>query len=121
MNDNEMDMLEKFAVIMYDRSSTATGVNNARLDTFARKQGPYQAIPPTRSALLQHVKRAAYQAGCVWSQSTLRQPETQSPADWGWAKNGDNVECSLDNASTYCRELSTVYQVWMQVRLPRKV
>ena len=93
VNDNEMDILEeKFVVIMYDRSSTATGVNNARLDMFARKQRPYQAIPPTRSALLQQVKRAAYQAGCVWSQSTMRQPETQSPAD-----------C---NASTYCRELS---------------
>ena len=81
VNDNEMDILEKFVVIMYDRSSTATGVNNARLDMFARKQRPYQAIPPTRSALLQQVKRAAYQADCVWSQSTLRQPETQSPAE----------------------------------------
>ena len=89
VNNNEMDILEKFVVIMYDRSSTATGVNNARLDMFARKQRPYQAIPPTRSALLQHVKRAAYQAVSVWSQSTLRQPETQSPADWGWANNGD--------------------------------
>ena len=56
---------------------------------FARKQRPYQAIPSTRSVSLQHVKGAAYQAGCIWSQSTLRQPETQSPADWGWAKNGD--------------------------------
>ncbi len=74
--------------MMY-KSSTATGVNNARLDMFARKQRPYQAIPPTRSALLQHVKSAAYQAGCIWSQSTQRLTETQSPADWGWAKNGD--------------------------------
>ena len=32
VNDIEMDILEKFVVIMYDRSSTATGVNNARLD-----------------------------------------------------------------------------------------
>ena len=74
VNDNGMDILENLVVIMYDRSSTATGVNNARLDMFARKQRPYQAIPPTRSALLQNVKRAAYQAGCVCSQSTLRQP-----------------------------------------------
>ena len=89
VNDNEVDILQKFVVMMYDKSSTATGVNNARLDMFARKQRPYQAIPPTRSALLQHIKRDPYQAGCIWSQSTLRQPETQSPADWGWAKNGD--------------------------------
>ena len=89
VNDNEVDILEKFVVIMYDKSSTATCANIARLDMFARKQRPSQAIPPTRSASLQHVKRAAYHAGCIWSQSTLCQPEAQSPADWGWAKNGD--------------------------------
>ena len=59
VNDNEVDILDKFVVMVYDRSSTATGVNNARLDMFARKQRPYKAIPPTRSALFQHVKRAA--------------------------------------------------------------
>ena len=74
-------------VMMYDKSSTDAGVYNARLDMFARKQIPYQAIPPTRTALLQHAKRAACQAGCIWSQSTLRQTETQSPADWVWAWN----------------------------------
>ena len=89
VNDNEIDILETFVVIMDDRSSTATGDNNARLDMFARKQGQDQAIPSTRSALLQHVMHAAYQAGYVWSQSPLRHPETQSPAYWGWAKNGD--------------------------------
>ena len=88
VNDNEVDILDKCVVMMYT-SSTATGVNNAMLDMFARKQRPYQAIPPTRSALLQHDKGAAYQAGSTWSQSTLRQPETQNPVDWGWAKNGD--------------------------------
>ena len=72
VNGNEVDILEKFVVMMYDRSSTATRVNNAMLDMFARKQRPCQAIPPTQSALLQHVKRAAYQSGSIWSQSTLR-------------------------------------------------
>ena len=32
----------------------------------------------------EHVKRAAYEAGCIWSQ-----PETQNPADWGWTLQGD--------------------------------
>lgn len=89
VGDDDLETLEKFVVTMYDRSSTAAGVDDARLDMFARKQRPYEAIPPTRAALLQHVKRAAYQAGCIWSLSTLRQPEIQSPADWGWTKKGD--------------------------------
>ena len=56
---------------------------------FARKQKPYETIPPTQAALLQHVKRAAYQAGCIWSQSVVRLSEIRNPAEWGWEKNGD--------------------------------
>lgn len=75
--------------MMYDRSSTATTVNEARLDMVARKQRPYEAIPPTRAALLQHTRRAAFQAGCVGTQATQCQPEAESPADWGWQKVGE--------------------------------
>ena len=66
VDDEDLETLEKFVVMMYDRSSTAEGVDAARLDMFARKQRPYEAIPPTQGALKQHVKRAAYQAGCIW-------------------------------------------------------
>ena len=79
-DDDDLETPEKFVVTMYDRSSTAAGVDDAILNMFARKQRPYEAIPPTR---------AAYEAGCIWSRSTLRQPETQSPADWVWTKKGD--------------------------------
>ncbi|KAK3892904.1 hypothetical protein Pcinc_003270 [Petrolisthes cinctipes] len=71
------------------RSSTAEGVDGARLDMFARRQIKYEAIPPTRAALKHHVKCAAYQTGCIRSQSTVSQPETQTPADWGWIKKED--------------------------------
>ena len=89
VDDEDLETLEKFVVMMYDRSSTAEGVDAARLDMFARKQRPYEAIPPTQGALKQHVKRAAYQAGCIWSQATVLQPEMQTPANWGWTKTGD--------------------------------
>ena len=78
VEDCDMNILEKSVVTMYDRSSTA------RLDMFARKQRAYEAISPTRAALRVHVKRAAYEAGCIWSQT-----ETQNPADWGWTRQGD--------------------------------
>ena len=65
IEENDLKMLEKFVVLMYDRSSGATCVNDARLDLFARKQRSYDAIPPTRAALEEHVKRATYQAGVV--------------------------------------------------------
>ena len=41
---------------MYDRSSAATGVDEARLHMFARKQRPYDSIPPTQAALREHAK-----------------------------------------------------------------
>ena len=87
VDDEDLQILGKFVVIMYDISSTAEVVEDARLDIFARKQRPYEAIPPTRGALLQHIKRAAYQSGCIWSQSTVHKPETQDLAEWGWRKN----------------------------------
>ena len=93
-------------VRIIDIFSKAEGVDEARLDMFARKQKLYEAISPTRAALKQHVKRAAYQAGCIWSQSTLRQPETQTPANWGWIKKERRyVVDHLDRVPTHCREL----------------
>ena len=79
-------LLEKFVIAMYDRSSTTEAVDEARLDLFARKQRSYDAIPPTQAALIQHTRRATYQAGCIWGQATVCQMEPQSPSDWGGRK-----------------------------------
>ena len=101
--------LERFVVPMYDRSSTATRVNDAWLELFARKQRSFDSIPPTRAALLEHAKRAAYQAGVIWSQSTESQPETQSPANWGWIQEADVWKIfwsTIPPIATICQELT---------------
>ena len=61
----DIERLEKFVVRMYDRSSSTEAVDDARLELFSRKQRSYEAIPPTRSALAQHIRRAAYQSACI--------------------------------------------------------
>ena len=71
---------------MYDRSTSAADIDSVRLDLFARKQRSYDAIPPTQAALKQHTKRAAYQAGCIWGQTTKLTITDESPEDWGWTK-----------------------------------
>ena len=109
VDDDNLKLLEKFVVLMYDRSSATDGVDNARLDMVARKQKPYETIPPTRAALMQHVKRATYQAGCIWNQSTERQQEIQSPAAWGWTRNGDLWEIiwtQLSPIADSCQQLT---------------
>ena len=84
IGDQEQKVLEQFVITMYDRFSEATDIDAVRPDMFARKQRSYETIPPTQAALVQHTKRAAYQAGCIWSQSMLRQIEVENPTEWGW-------------------------------------
>ena len=66
---------------MYERSSATDSIDVARLELVARKQRSYDSIPPTQAVLIQHIKRAAYQAGCMWGQATIYQMETNSPVD----------------------------------------
>ena len=48
IRNEEQNVLEKFNITMYDRSSQATYIDAVRLDMFARKQRLYDTIPPTR-------------------------------------------------------------------------
>ena len=102
LTDGDLEILEKFVVLMYDRWSTAVSVDEARLDMFARKQRPYEAIPPT-SAAPQHTKRAAYQAGCIWAQATQRQPKQRVLL----TGDGKRLVGLLDSKYTSCTKLST--------------
>ena len=109
IGDEEQKVLEKFVITMYDRSSDSQDINAVRLDMFARKQRSYDNIPPTRAALVQHTKRAAYQAGCIWSQSALRQMELESPSEWGWQQQGNSwqiVWTTLPAIAESCQQLT---------------
>ena len=59
-------------------------IDEARQKLFTMKGQSMDAIPPTRAALLQHIKRAVYQGGHSWGkvlQATIGMPP---PGDWGW-------------------------------------
>ena len=83
VSDADFQMLETFVVLMYDRSSASSGVDEGRLDLFACKQIAYDAIPTTRAALKEHAKSVVYQAGILWGQAIVSNPEISSPANWG--------------------------------------
>ncbi len=65
-------------------------------------------IPPTSSALKQHTKRAAYQAGHIWGTSLVKMQNPPAVTDWGW-KIEDSaifpVWSDLPEVSKACREL----------------
>ena len=64
-------------------------------------------IPPSSSALQQHLKRAAYQAGCCWGQALDKLQESPSPGTWGWKRSKEQKPfwSALQQASDPCDEL----------------
>ena len=79
-----MVVLKRFVVLIYDRRSSLTKVNETRQKLFLKRSRSIDSIPPTKASLEQHVKRAVFQGGCVWGQTLLCQPVLLSPSDWGW-------------------------------------
>ena len=63
-----MVVLERFVVLIYDRTSSLTKVNEARQKLFLKRSRSLDSIPPTRALL---------------EQTLLCQPVLPSPSDWG--------------------------------------
>lgn len=79
-----VQVIERFVVLMYDKTSESDAVNVCRKELFARKNRSIENIPPTKNALELHIKRAIYQSVHVWGNSLLSQPTFVSPLEWGW-------------------------------------
>ena len=82
--DAQMEVMERFTVLLYDRTSSVGEVNQARKVLFSQCGRKIENIPPTRAALLQYIKRDAYQAGYIWSPATVREPHLPSHEDGSW-------------------------------------
>ena len=108
IGDHTMSTLERFVVLLYDRTSDITMINDCRKQLFTRKSRILENLPPTKAALQQHVERATYQAIC-WPQALTTEPKLTSPEKWGWKK--DSVSgwqpfwTTLPEASQSCYEL----------------
>ena len=48
---------------MYDKTTEILNLNDCRQIIFMKKSKTVENILPTRNALIQHIKRAVYQAG----------------------------------------------------------
>jgi hypothetical protein len=86
---NHLPHVERFVILMYDRNSNSKFVNEARQQLFGRKGGRFDSLPPTQDALIQHVKRAAFQSGYCWYKSLETQQNLPNFADWGWIKTSE--------------------------------
>ncbi len=64
-------------------------VNEARKQLFSQKGKPMDGLPPTEVALLEHIKRVAYQAGYVWAQMLIAVPNLPSPSECMWVQTSN--------------------------------
>ena len=101
--------IERFTVILYDKTSPLSLVNEAREDLFCQKNRAMDRIPPTRNALLQHIQRAIFQAG-IWTTCTEAVPVIPTPDDFAWTKDESTnlwlpVWMTIPEVSKACSEL----------------
>lgn len=108
MNDTDISSIEKFTVHLYDKNCTTESINTFRKDLFSRKGRAVDRIPPTRHALIQHVKRSAFIAGHIGGSSLTTSGTTEVPTDWGWVRAEGRLTpfwTDLPEISKACKEL----------------
>jgi len=103
-----LSVLERFVVILYDRTSDCTSLNKARQQLFTKKCRTLENLPPTSDAFELHLKRVIYQATHCWSHCLEKQLPFHDPAKWGWSRDENKlapVWMTLPEVSHTCREL----------------
>ena len=108
ITDEDFAELERFVVLLYDRTSSHSEVNRIRQVLFSKSTRSLENIPPTQAALQEHIKRAVLQAGHIWSQTTIKIPKLPRPELWGWrpCEHGWTPKwTTLPEASKVCQEL----------------
>ena len=84
--DEILHTIERFVILLYGRTGTCTDIDNACKKLFARKNN-VKLMPPTKAAVEEHVKRAAYQGGHVRGQVLLPAPELPPATSWGQTRS----------------------------------
>ena len=67
VQDEHIRILERFTCLLYRRTPTFESMNECRRHLFTKQGRRVDTIPPTKDALLQQIRRAAYQAKLVQS------------------------------------------------------
>ena len=106
VNEETAKVLERFVVLLYDKTSPCVSVNELRKELFTKGRS-IEHVPPTSGALLQHDNRTLFQGGHIWGNCHAKELNLADPPP-GWVKNNGKYEplWTLDAiASDACREL----------------
>ena len=61
ISNEDLQSLERFLVLLYDRTNNCANVNWCRRELFPNKARAFEIIPATFDALKLHIKRASLQ------------------------------------------------------------
>lgn len=89
IDDGLFDVLEEFVCDLYGKK-TSSSVNLLRYQLHCAKGGSVEPelLPPCRSSLELHIRRANYQAG-IWRRAITALPDNPSPRGQGWEVTDD--------------------------------
>ena len=87
-----MKKIESFMVAAFSKNCLSTDVNEARMKMFTTGLKSLEAIPPTKHALHQHIKRTLLVSAFTWKALMEKAPTTPDPKEWGWVWN-DRLSC----------------------------
>lgn len=107
LSETAFSQIERFVILLYDRTSDITEVDEARKVLFTRKSRSLENIPPTRDALKQHLKRASYQS-YLWIHADVAQQQQFDPANFGWTRDTTGWQplwTTIPQATQSCYEL----------------
>ena len=89
VSPNDLNEIERCDVLLCQRTSALSHVNEARKRLFAQNR-KMENIPPTLHALEQHGEGTVYQAGHIWGQSLIGEPEVPLPDSMDWKRVTDD-------------------------------
>jgi|SRR6218665_382799 len=98
-------VLERFVIIMYDRTSEYTDLDTVCKHLFTKNSRVLELLP---DAFIQHVKHTVHQAVHCWGQCLQKQPQEHNPSDWGWIRDTDGwapLWMTILEVSQVCSEL----------------
>jgi hypothetical protein len=103
----QINTLERFIIIVYERTSVLEDINESRYQLFCKKNRSLENLPPTKDALLLHIQRAIYQSG-VWTSCLNFNLVAPSPTLFGWKLEDEKlvpIWMTLSEAAKACSEL----------------
>ena len=85
MNSDTVNDTIKFVIWLYDKTADTNQINKIRYKLFAQKKKNPENLPPTKDALIQHIRQVSYQL-FTWKNAIHPMINMPSPVGNGWEK-----------------------------------